>query len=79
MITHNLTNTAQIIDYCSWEDIHDICNFYLCFTLKIKDIISISASPYMQVVMPYNFTVGISDSSVFDIPDICKPSSLVGK
>ncbi|XP_060599162.1 uncharacterized protein LOC132752795 [Ruditapes philippinarum] len=50
-----------------------------CFPILDVSAIPHGASPYMQVVMPYNFTVGISDSSVFDIPAICKQSSLVGK
>ncbi|XP_053393169.1 uncharacterized protein LOC123564542 [Mercenaria mercenaria] len=50
-----------------------------CFPILDISAIPTGSSPYMQVVMPYNFTLGILDHTVFDIPAICKPSSPVGK
>lgn len=50
-----------------------------CFPVMDISVLPNGASPYMQMVVPFNFTEGIHDHTVFDIPAVCQSSTAVGK
>ncbi|WAQ96769.1 hypothetical protein MAR_029459 [Mya arenaria] len=49
-----------------------------CFPIYDLSAVPTGSAPYMQAVQFYNFTLGIQDPSVFDIPAICQDSSVLG-
>ncbi|KAL4240122.1 hypothetical protein ACF0H5_000916 [Mactra antiquata] len=49
-----------------------------CLPMLDVSIVPRGTTPYMEVVNFYNFTTGIKDPTVFDIPSLCKPPSPVG-